>query len=201
MIETHPLPPFLPQNASVLLLGSFPPAYHRWRMDFYYSNFNNDMWRIMGLVFYDDAHYFIDSHHRCFYLDQIQAFLRAFGIAISDTAYQVVRLNDTAADKFLRVVHTQAIDELLMALPDCQAIITTGELATQILLDELIRLGALPAKTPTPKVGACVDFCWQKRSFSLYRLPSSSRAYPLPIAKKAEQYRLVFERLGLLSGQ
>lgn len=50
--ETHPLPPFTPSNARVLILGSFPPPKARWKMDFYYPNFNNDFWRIMGLVFF-----------------------------------------------------------------------------------------------------------------------------------------------------
>lgn len=51
-VEAHPLEPFLPINATVLMLGSFPPPRKRWCMDFYYPNFTNDMWRILSLVFY-----------------------------------------------------------------------------------------------------------------------------------------------------
>lgn len=51
MTEKHPLQPFLPQNSKALFLGSFPPSRERWSMDFYYPNFQNDMWRIFGLVF------------------------------------------------------------------------------------------------------------------------------------------------------
>lgn len=54
MIETHPLPPFTPPDAKLLMLGSFPPPRVRWKMDFYYPNFQNDMWRIFGLVFFAD---------------------------------------------------------------------------------------------------------------------------------------------------
>ncbi|EPQ1350886.1 uracil-DNA glycosylase family protein, partial [Acinetobacter baumannii] len=50
-IETHPLQPFLPENARLLMLGSFPPPRNKWKMDFYYPNFQNDMWRIFGLIF------------------------------------------------------------------------------------------------------------------------------------------------------
>ena len=46
-IENHPLEPFLPTNARLLMLGSFPPQKKRWSMDFYYPNLNNDMWRIV----------------------------------------------------------------------------------------------------------------------------------------------------------
>ena len=38
-IERHPLQPFLPYGARVLLLGNFPPKRERWSMEFYYSNF------------------------------------------------------------------------------------------------------------------------------------------------------------------
>lgn len=37
IIETHPLEPFLPVNAKLLMLGSFPPPKTRWKMDFYYQ--------------------------------------------------------------------------------------------------------------------------------------------------------------------
>lgn len=33
-IETHPLEPFLPENARLLMLGSFPPPRNKWKMDF-----------------------------------------------------------------------------------------------------------------------------------------------------------------------
>ena len=53
-IEKHPLKPFLPANAKLLMLGSFPPPKTRWKMDFYYPNFQNDMWKIFGLCFFQD---------------------------------------------------------------------------------------------------------------------------------------------------
>ena len=53
-IERHPLTPFIPDGAKILMLGSFPPAKKRWAMDFYYPNISNDMWRIFGIVFHED---------------------------------------------------------------------------------------------------------------------------------------------------
>ena len=58
LIEHHPLAPFLPKGARVLMLGSFPPPRERWCMDFFYPNPQNDMWRIMGQVFFDDKTHF-----------------------------------------------------------------------------------------------------------------------------------------------
>ena len=60
-IERHPLQPFLPQNAQILMLGSFPPPKERWCMDFFYPNPQNDMWRIMGLVFFGDKEHFVEQ--------------------------------------------------------------------------------------------------------------------------------------------
>ena len=46
-IERHPLRPFLPANAQMLMLGSFPPPREWWCMEFFYPNPQNDMWRQM----------------------------------------------------------------------------------------------------------------------------------------------------------
>ena len=59
-IERHPLQPFLPQRARLLILGSFPPPKQRWCMEFFYPNPQNDMWRIMGQVFYGDKNKFVE---------------------------------------------------------------------------------------------------------------------------------------------
>ena len=37
-LERHPWPPFLPEGAKVLIMGTFPPGNHRWSMNFYYPN-------------------------------------------------------------------------------------------------------------------------------------------------------------------
>ena len=33
--EIHPLEPFFPQGARLLMMGSFPPKRERWKMDLY----------------------------------------------------------------------------------------------------------------------------------------------------------------------
>lgn len=56
--ESHPFEPFLPKNARLLMLGTFPPAEKRWSMKFYYPNFTNDMWRIFGICFFGKKDFF-----------------------------------------------------------------------------------------------------------------------------------------------
>ena len=191
-IETHPLPPFTPPNAKLLMLGSFPPPKARWKMDFYYPNFQNDMWRIFGLVFFADKDYFVEAGGKAFKEGLIRAFLNEKGIAISDTAYQVVRLQGNASDKFLQIVKPLDLAALLAPMPRCDVVMTTGELATDTLLS------LMPPPTAKPAIGAYSEAEFAARRLRLYRLPSSSRAYPLPLAEKAAAYARFFAEIGLL---
>ena len=191
-IEYHPLIPFLPDNAKVLFLGSFPPPRKRWCMDFYYPNFINDHWRIEGQVFFGDRNHFVDVAARRFRMDEIVSFCKERGIAFFDTSTAIRRLKDNASDKFLEVVEPTDIPALLHHLPHCCAIVTTGEKATDTICAYL--------KIPqTPKVGDFVSipdtYNSDGQQLILYRLPSSSRAYPLAFDKKVEAYRRMFEML------
>lgn len=183
-IERHPLTPFLPANARLLMLGSFPPSRKRWCMDFFYPNFINDMWRIWGLICFGDKDYFVDLEHKCFRKAQIVDFLQQEGIALYDTATAVVRTTNTASDKDLQVVEETDVAALLRQLPACQAVVTTGQKATDILMR---RLGI----AVQPKVGGYVEFLFEDRVMRLYRMPSSSRAYPMRLERKAEIYRVL----------
>ena len=190
-VEYHPLRPFLPENARVLFLGSFPPQRKRWCMDFYYPNFINDHWRIEGTVFFGDRNHFVDNEHKCFRIDDIVAFCQEKGIAFFDTSTAVRRLQDNASDKFLEVVEATDVRALIARLPHLRAVVTTGEKATETLCTSL----GIPTM---PKVNTYVDIPDMKaqdgEQIVLYRLPSSSRAYPLAFDKKVEAYRQMFER-------
>ena len=183
MIEYHPLKPFLPKNAKVLFLGSFPPPKKRWCMDFFYPNFINDHWRIEGQIWFDDKNHFVDLEHKCFKKDEIIAFLNEKGIAFFDTATAVNRLKDNASDAFLEIVEHTDIEALLKQMPQCYAIVTTGEKATQEVC-AYYKTNSVPS--PNEQIAL-------REGLVLYRLPSSSRAYPLAFDKKVEAYRRMFE--------
>jgi G:T/U-mismatch repair DNA glycosylase len=188
-IESHPFEPFLPENARVLFLGSFPPQPKRWSMEFYYPNFINDFWRIIGLVFFGDKDRFVDVKAKKFRLPDIVSFCGEKGIAMFDTATAVRRLKDNASDKFLEVVEPTDVPELLRQIPRCEAVVTTGDKATQTLCGTF--------GIPAPAVGEFSEYLFEGRRMRLYRMPSTSRAYPLPIQKKADAYRRLFNDLGL----
>lgn len=194
-VEWHPLCPFLPSNAKVIFLGSFPPQRKRWSMEFFYPNWINDHWRIEGEVFFADKSRFVDEANKTFLLDDIIAFLNEKGIALYDTATAVRRLQDNASDKFLEVVVPTDVDVLLRQIPHCRAIVTTGEKATEVICNRY-------SISQMPKVGAYVEIPnlrnGNAEQIVLYRLPSSSRAYPLAFAKKVDAYRKMFQTVGLI---
>lgn len=199
-VEYHPLRPFLPENAKVLFLGSFPPQRKRWCMDFYYPNFINDHWRIEGQLFFGDKNHFVDLENKRFKIDEIIAFCQEKGLAFFDTSTAVRRLKDNASDKFLEVVEPTDIRSLLQHLPHLRAIVTTGEKATQTICTSL----GIPT---IPKVNTSVTIplsfkvpLASRRGVGgeaplLLRLPSSSRAYPLSFDKKVEAYRRIKDLL------
>lgn len=190
-IEKHPLKPFLPAKAKLLMLGSFPPQKKRWSMDFYYPNLNNDMWRIFGILFFDDKDYFLNETRKVFCRERIIDFLNEKGIALFDTASSIRRLQDNASDKFLEVVEATDVTALLRQLPECKAIVTTGQKATDTLRQQF--------NVEEPKVGDYSEFIFEGRAMRLYRMPSSSRAYPLALDKKATAYRIMYQDLRILS--
>lgn len=192
-VEYHPLRPFLPERAKVLFLGSFPPQRKRWCMDFYYPNFINDHWRIEGQIFYGDKNHFVDLEAKRFRIDEIVAFCEEKGLAFFDTSTAIRRLQDNASDKFLEVVEPTDIPALLKRLPHLRAIVTTGEKATETICRTM-------GMAETPKVNTYVRVSNTNSTnltngggLLLYRLPSSSRAYPLSFDKKVEAYRRFFD--------
>jgi G:T/U-mismatch repair DNA glycosylase len=190
-VEYHPLRPFLPENAEVLFLGSFPPQRKRWCMDFYYPNFINDHWRIEGQIFFGDKNHFVDVEAKRFKIDDIVAFCQEKGLAFFDTSTAIRRLQDNASDKFLEVVEPTDIRALLQKLPHCKVIVTTGEKATETICASL----GIPE---VPKVNTSVpvsSLIHHTSAIRLWRLPSSSRAYPLAFDKKVEAYRRMFDSL------
>jgi G:T/U-mismatch repair DNA glycosylase len=188
--ESHPLKPFLPEGARLLMLGSFPPKRERWSMEFFYPNWINDMWRIWAHIFFKDRHHFDIVAQKRFDKERVVAFCRTHGIALYDTACEVRRLRDNASDKFLEVVRPTDIVALIGALPHCQAIVTTGEKATDTIVEQFA--------CPKPKVGEKVEIVIGGRTLHFWRMPSSSRAYPLALDKKATYYRTMLQQEGVL---
>ena len=187
--EKHPLAPFLPCGARLLMLGSFPPPRKRWSMEFFYPNLQNDMWRIIGHLATGDKLHFLNPERR-FDRDRIVQFCTERGIALYDAASEVRRLMDNASDRFLEVVTPTDIEALLLQIPACEAIVTTGQKATDQIVEHF---GCV-----APAVGGWTEVAIGERRLRFWRMPSSSRAYPMRLEAKAEIYARMFGEEGYL---
>ena len=191
-IESHPLKPFLPSNAHTLFLGSFPPPHARWSMEFFYPNWINDFWRIMGLLFYADRQHFESGPDapKTFDRERIIAFCRTEGLAFFDTALRVRRLKANASDNFLDIVEPTDVGSLLAHMPQCTRIVTTGGKASDELRNTLSSAAGCEVKQP--EIGDFTTLQAYGRTLQWWRMPSTSRAYPLKLDKKAEYYARLF---------
>ncbi len=182
--ESHPLPPFLPENARILMAGSFPPPRSRWCMDFYYPNRTNDMWRIWGLIAFGDKDALMQPDCKTFDKDKIEAFCRDFGLALTDAGEEVVRERGNASDAHLKIEKPRDFRPLMTKLPLCRDIVLTGEKA-------VATLGA-QAGYDSIKTGEYIETDYfAGRTVRIWRMPSSSRAYPRSLEWKADFYRRV----------
>lgn len=188
-LESHPWPPFIPQGARILIMGTFPPGQHRWSMPFFYPNPINDFWRVIGLIYFDNKDKLYLPHLKTFDLEKIKNLLEERHIAMGDTGLEIRRLKGNAADKYLEIVTPIPLAEVLRKMPDCTAIATTGEKAAQVIAEI--------TGTEVPKTGTYTETDFDGRHLRIYRMPSTSRASPLSLVKKAEIYRKMLSELNL----
>jgi len=184
MTELHPFEPFLPENALMLFLGSFPPQPKRWSMPFYYPNWTNDFWRVMGLLFHDNKDWFAVQGEKRFDMDRVKAFCCEQGLALYDTACEIRRMQDNASDKYLEVVTATDIPALLERIPQCHKLVTTGQKATDVIVQTF--------GCAEPPMGGHTLINIVGRKLAFWRMPSTSRAYPLALEKKAAVYKNLF---------
>ena len=169
-------------------------------MDFFYPNPQNDMWHIMGQVFFGNKQHFCTPDKR-FKHPEIAAFCRTQGIAIFDTAQAVIRLQGNASDEHLEIVERTDIAALLQQLPWCHDICCTGGKAAETLAEIIAETSADSSEksaVAVPKVGDCVETVLDDRPIRFWRMPSSSRAYPLSLDNKSAAYHRMFAAIGFL---
>lgn len=196
-IESHPWQPFIPDGAKVLIMGTFPPQAKRWSMDFYYPNRTNDFWKICGLLFLGDKDALLSDDRKTYDIDKIRSLMTEKRIALNDTVRKARRLKGNASDKFLEVIEPVPLFGLLSEMPGCHAVATTGEKAAGIVAaltgTDIPRMGEMTlAAVPPP------DASESPGQLEIWRMPSTSRAYPLAVEPKAEYYATLFRHLGIL---
>ena len=165
------------------------------------------MWRIMGKVFFDDIDYFRVGDEKRFDAEKIKAFLQAYNIGECPSVTHVIREKGNAADEHLTVVATVDLGKVLAQLEQVKWIYTTGGKATEVLIalvNQSISDPASPYFNPSqtpyklPKTNQFLEVNAFGRVFGIYRLPSTSRAYPQSLEKQVAAYRAFFTLAGIL---
>lgn len=159
-------------------------------MEFFYPNLQNDMWRIVGWLAEGDKTHFLEPGGKRFDRERIEAFCRERGIAMYDTAVEVIRLKGNASDSSLQVLLEVDLAALLAQIPACRTIVVTGQKAADTLRSI--------SGCDDPAVGEATDVTFAGRRLRIWRMPSSSRAFPRAVEWKAEFYRKVFTEVGVL---
>ena len=150
------------------------------------------MWRIFGIIFFQNKDHFLNPDKKVFDKERIIDLLNKKGIALYDTASAVRRLQDNASDKFLEVVEQTDISLLLKQIPMCKAIVTTGQKATDIIREQI--------KVKEPVVGTSEPFEFRRPDNAIIQnafVPAVPTRCPLK--KKSAIYRVMFNELGLLN--
>ena len=139
----------------------------------------------MGLLFYGDKEHFVVPGQKRFDYARVVDFCRREGIALYDAAYMVKRLRGNASDNFLKIIEPTDIQSLLSSMPSCSAVVSTGGKSAEQIASVL--------DVPVPAVGGSVQFTLQpsQRTVTFHRMPSSSRAYPMSLDRKAAAYSSV----------
>ena len=123
MIETHPFGNFIPANAKVLVLGSFPTHNKNWRFNSFYPGRANFFWRMLGEIYNRKFNHISGEGAAAERL----ALCEEKGIAISDTIYKCRRLVATSSkDSDLEVIEKMNILEMLRKHKSIHTVILTG---------------------------------------------------------------------------
>jgi G:T/U-mismatch repair DNA glycosylase len=80
-----------------------------------------------------------------------------------------------------------ALFDLLADMPQCHTVATTGEKAASVIAEI--------TGTPIPKMGECVR---TDAGLEIWRMPSTSRAYPMRLELKADYYKRLFQSVGIV---
>jgi G:T/U-mismatch repair DNA glycosylase len=200
--EDHPIGPFVHADSRVLICGTFPPV--KKSIKFYYPNSNNDMWKVLGDIFFDNTGHFYTTVEaakdgkekrlptsrvvRCLDEAKIRRFAASQPIGFFDVCARIRRTRGNSSDHNIETLErTDVFQHVLAHTSRCEAIITTGTLALTMLLDAFHMCGSFSTGTGSAvevvvrnKVGN-VKYNIPRVGGGLLWTPSTTALYPRPL--------------------
>lgn len=124
----HPYPPFIPKNATKLIVGTLPPPrfttgeLKQGDVDFCYGSRDGQLWPILNRIFQLDLDF--ETTGRA--IRQRQDFLNKQGIGICDMVASAKRDKIDASDLGMRDVELRDLIKVLEEYPTVQTLLFTG---------------------------------------------------------------------------
>lgn len=120
--EQHPWPPYIPEGATKLLLGTFPTANDNRRFEFYYPSPKNRFWAVISSLAEKNLEHFTSDRA----ISERQEILKDLKLAISDMGQRILRQQDSALDHNLFPLEFCDVFALIEANTNLNTIILTS---------------------------------------------------------------------------
>ena len=160
-IEEHPFNGFhIPENADILIIGTFPTYRGNSQFDFFYSGENNLFWEVIGKVFNHTFKFNAGDEA----VKERTSFLGKRGIGITDMHLKCYRKNKMSGDEYLFPIILNDIFELLNINSSIKTIVLTSRTeaigALGLLKTYFLQKG-LELKQPKPVNGKVLGGVFQ----------------------------------------
>jgi G:T/U-mismatch repair DNA glycosylase len=192
MKQTHPYEPYVPENATKLVIGSIPPprfcgAASELRagdVDWYYGSDKNGFWNLIN----PDA-------AKTKSVDKLKEYLNSLGVGITDIVRSCIRNKpNSALDKDLEICERKDISTLLKKHPIIDTLIYTSRF---VLIQVEKSLGIKHVPTETEKKFKITIAGKEYTAWVLYSpSPAALRGMgPGGAQKRAQLYQEIFRGL------
>jgi hypoxanthine-DNA glycosylase len=180
IIETHPFEPYNSEDATTLIIGSFPcfngENYGEW---FYSGSGRSDFWKLLSETFNMP----VDN------LEQKQELCSQNKIAITDVAYKIERTKNNCSDSNLKIVEYNKDGILKCLTPNIKKIFCTSKFVEKHFKSILPDLN-IPTYTLLPPSPAANRYVASLSDYKSKKLKNEiSSVYNF----KLLNYRLLFE--------
>ena len=136
--ETHPFKPYIPENATKLIIGTIPPPRFAKNelsdkdVDFYYGSKDSNFWDIIGEITSVD----FKKENSVQEVEKRKNFLKENNIGICDIVLRTNRKEPCSAadNNLINIEHLDIVNEILVKYPKIDTLLYTSEFVrTQML--------------------------------------------------------------------
>lgn len=193
-IEELPWPPYIPKNATKLLLGTFPPQQNKRRIDFYYPNPGNRLWPVLANLAHCNLRHFSGTE-AVFERKQI---LDRLNLGISSMGQKIIRFGQNSLDENIRPLQLFDVLRLLDQYPLIDTILltsSTGKGSTLGMFSSYCMLNGIVVPPKISKIPAQFPILHAQKEIDVRVVNSTSAISAKSVAFLTQQYG---EAIGLL---